>query len=78
MISVSCSSGNLNVNTILEKMYAGLSLTIRKTVVMVVIHHPDALAEAAWSKVKTKWIKNFKTVLRADLQVQFHEMESMI
>ena len=76
MISVSCSSGNFNVNTILEKMYAGLM--IRKTIVMVVIHHPDALAEAAWPKIKAKWEKNFKTVLRADLQVQFHEMESMI
>jgi len=76
IISMACSSGNLNVNTVLEKMKAGIQ--IGKKTVMVVIHHPNPIAEDQWkSVVQPKWIKIFKEVLRSDLKVRFEEMDTM-
>ena len=76
MIAMSCSSGNLNVNTILEKINTGI--TIGSKTLIVVIHHPDPISEEQWkTNVQPKWIKIFKQVLRADLKIKFKEMDTM-
>lgn len=73
MCSIYMSSLKFSVDRIIETLWAATKIGKRK--IMVVIHHPSPEAETNWKTVaQPNFINLFKTMLKDNLEVRFHEM----